>query len=182
MIKVTEKRVLYVLVGLLLLATFLDIYTALTSPIFEIAEMNPIYVLTGSKAPLLVLTFVMLWWYISVLKNSISIQKLYVITLATILLIFGHGIGVYGNTVSTNQYLESEDNPVERAELVEEYRNYDMGDKINNYLIIVGVFLLIPFVISITAFYVAMYFYDQRKPQRDKIMNDICKLTDKLKK
>ena len=172
---ITEKNILYLLIGILLLSTFLDIYTAFTSPIFEIGETNPIYVLTGSKGPLLLLTVVFTIWIIRSLQTSISLFKLFLFSLVLIYMTFGHFVGVYGNTITTNDYKE---NPEEVKAALE---NYDAQDKFVSYSMVIGMFLLLPYTLSFIAFYITMYFHNQRKPERERITDEIYKLSKRLK-
>ena len=176
----TEKNLLYTLIGMLLLSTFLDMYTAFTSPMFEIAETNPIYVLTGSKGPLLILTFIITAWIIRNLKSSISLYKIFTFSLVTIYLILGHLVGTYGNTMATNAYEASEYNGTARQEIIEEYKDYDAKEKFISYSIIVGLVLLLPYILSFIAFAITMYFFSKRKSKREKIMDEIYKLIKEL--
>ncbi len=177
----TDKNLLYTLVGILLLSTFLDIYTAFTSPMFEIAETNPIYILTGSKAPLLIITFIITAWIIISLKSSISLHKIFAFSLITIYLTFGHSVGVYSNTLATDIYEETETDETARAELIEEYQNYDVKEKFISYTVLVGLVIMLPYTLSFIAFAITMYFYSKRMPQREKIIDDIYKSIKKLR-
>ncbi len=177
---ITENTLFYLLIGILLLATFLDIYTAFTSPIFEIAEVNPIYVLTGSKVPLLIVTLIVTIWIVSNLNKSISLPRIFLFTSITLFLTFGHVVGVYANTVSTNQYMETESDPAARAEIIEQYQNHDMKSKLINYSLIVGVIVGLPFILTTISFVIAMYFHNQRKSKREKIMDEIYNLARRL--
>ncbi len=177
---ITERNLLYILIGLLLITTAIDMWTAFTSPIFEIAEMNPIYMLTGTKAPLVVLTIIITLWIIKNISKSISIFKIFLFTLMTIYLTVGHSVGAYSNILATQQYEETID-PIEKEELIQDYREYDTKDKFMGYFILVGIVMLLPILLSMIAFYTTMYFYNKRKPQRDIIIDEIYKLSSKLK-
>ena len=171
---ITEKNLVYLLIFVLVATTIVDIYTALRSPIFEIAEVNPIYILTGSVMPLLLLNLIIVIWFSRNIKNSISIPKIFVFCLITIYLSAGHLFGAWSNITVTKEYQE---NPEEFVEAVKEY---DAKEKINAYMIFVGAVMVLPIVISFIAFSIAMYFYKKRQPKREKIVNQICKLTRKL--
>ncbi len=171
---ITEKNLLYLFIGILFITTVADIYTALTSPIFEIAEANPIYVFTGSVIPLLVINIVVLIWFIRSLRNSISIFKIFFFCMITLYLSVGHGFGIWSNITATNSYQE---NPEQYIETIGEY---EAKDKINAYMTLVSFVMVLPIVVSTIAFSVAMYFYEKRQPKREKIVNKICKLTKKL--
>ena len=92
---INEKRLLYILIGILVITTVADIYSAMRLPIFEIAESNPIYVLTGSTMPLIWLNIFVVIWYSRSLKNSISIPKIFIFCMMTLYLSIGHGFGIY---------------------------------------------------------------------------------------
>ncbi len=177
---ITEKNLLYFFIGLLLITTVLDIYTAFSSPLFEIAEMNPIYMLTGSKAPLLILTVIITLWIIKNISKSISIFKIFLFTLMTIYLTVGHSVGMYSNIMATQQYEKTIDQE-KKEELIQEYKEYDNKDKFIGYSIVVGIVMAVPVFLSMIAFIVSMHFYNKRKPQRDKITDEIYKLSSKLK-
>ncbi len=172
---ITERNLLLLLVSLLLIASLIDIYTAFTSPIFEIAEMNPIYVLTGSKGPLIIVSILVTVWIIKSIYSSISIFKIFLFTLMTIYLIFAHSVGIYMNNLATEQYYE---NP---EEVIKQTSEYKPKDKFINYSILMGLVMMIPVIFSMIAFHVTMVFYNSRKPKREKIIDDVYKLTHKLR-
>lgn len=167
---------LWFLIGVLLIATFLDIYTAFTSPIFEEAETNPIYVLTGSKAPLLLVTLFFTVWVIKNIRSSISLPKLFLFTSVIIYMTFGHLVGMYSNFSTTQIYYE---NPEVVMEAIE---NYDTAEQIGTYSLVVGLLVMIPFMLAFGSFWITMFFYDKRKPKREKITDDIYKLASRLKR
>lgn len=171
---ITEKNLLYLFIGILIITTIADIYTALTSPVFKIAEANPIYMLTGSVIPLLIMTIFITLWIIKHLSGSISILRIFMFCMFTVYLSVGHGFGVWSNITATNNYQENPEQYMETAE------GYEVKDKFSAYMILVGVVMLLPIMVSIVAFYVAIYFYEKRQPKREKIINKVCKLTRKL--
>lgn len=170
----TEKNLLKLFIGLIIVTTIADIYTALSSPIFSIAEMNPIYILTGSVVPLLVINVLVVVMIARTLRKSISITKIFIFCMFTLYLSLGHGFGVWSNISATNDY---EAHPQKYIEKIEQY---DVKDKITSYVILMGLIMLLPIFISFTAFFVAMYFYEKRQGKREKIITKICKLTNKL--
>ncbi len=171
---ITEKNLLYSFIGVLIITTIADVYTALSSPVFEIAEANPIYLLTGSVVPLLVMTVFITIWFARNLTNSISIGKIFMFCMLTIYLSVGHGFGVWSNITATNQYQENPEEYIENIEV------YEVKDKVTAYFILVGIVMMLPIVVSLIAFTIAMYFYEKRQPKRDKIVDKICGLTKKL--
>jgi len=172
---ITENKLLWGLIVLLLLSTLLDIYTAYSSPIFELAETNPIYVITGSKAPLLIANVVVLIWIARNLTRSVSIFKIFVFSLAAIYLSTGHLVGAYANITSTNEYNENPEKVMAQIE------QYSVKDKFTAYTWIVGLAILLPILLSITAFSIAMFFFNKRKSQREKVIDEIYKLTFRLR-
>lgn len=174
----TERNLLIVLAGILILTTIIDIYTAFSSPIFEEAELNPLYVLTGSKIPPLILTVILTTWIIRNLKTSISLYKIFTFSLLAIYLIAGHIFGIYSNTVSTQQYLE---NPEEVTEYLKQ-NNESTEQKLINSFMALGLIMFIPFMFSSLAFFITVYFFNKRKGKRSKIMDEIYNLSNKLRK
>lgn len=178
---ITEKNVLIGLISLLLISTFLDIYTALTSPLFDIAETNPIFIITGSKIPLLILTVITTLWIIKSITKSISIFKIFLFTVICVFLTYGHFIGMITNILATERYESALEEETAREELIKEYREYNVKEKLISYHLLVGLIMVIPFFISTIAFWTSMYFYNQRKPKREKIMDEIYRLSQELK-
>jgi len=172
---ITERNLLFLLIGLLLITSVLDIYTAFTSPIFELAETNPIYVITGSKVPLLILTVLITIWIIKSLSKSISIIKIFLFTIATTYLIIGHSVGMYSNIAATNEY------EINQTAVIERVNQYDTKAKFKSYSLVIGIAMLLPMLVSVLAFMIAMVFYNKRKPERERVIDDIYKLSIKLK-
>ncbi len=172
---ITEKNVMLLFIGMIVITTIADIYSALTSPVFFIAETNPIYILTGSVVPLLVINALVVVWITINLRKSISITKIFVICMITVYLTLGHGFGVWSNISATNDY---EEHPDKYIQMVQEY---DTNDKIMSYLLLVGIVMIMPIVVSMIAFIVAMYFYEKRQGKRNRIITKIWKLSRELK-
>ncbi len=79
-------------------------------------------------------------------------------------------------------YETTETNEVARQELIQEYtEDYDQKEKLISYSIVVGLVILLPYFLSFTAFAITMFFYNKRKLKREKIMDNIYKLFNKLK-
>lgn len=170
----TEKRLLYILIFILIGTTLADLLSALTSSVFKIAETNPIYLLTGNARPLIILNIFSVIWFARNLKNSISIPKIFVFCLITLYLSVGHGFGIWSNITAEQQYQE---NP---AVFVREVEEITTKEKVEAYSLLIGIVMLLPILIAVIAFYVAMYFYTKRQPKREKIMGEIYKLAKKL--
>jgi len=173
--KVTERRILIAFTVLLLVTTVADMYTALTSPVFQIAETNPIYVYTNSIWPLIAMTLFITSWIIVNLSKRISLTKIFLFCMLSLYLSVGHGFGAYSNIKATEQYEQDTEGFVERIGEV------TVQEKVNAYFLVVGFIMLMPLVISSIAFTAALWIYDKRKPKREKIMDKIYELAVQLK-
>ncbi len=171
---INEKKLLYILIGILVITTVADIFSAMRLPIFEIAESNPIYVLTGSTMPLIWLNIFVVIWYSRSLKNSISIPKIFIFCMMTLYLSIGHGFGIYSNITAGEEYQKNPEGFIEDVQAI------TPQEKIQAYGFLVGIVMVMPIIISFIAFTIAMYFYGKRQPKRDKITQDIYKLAKKL--
>ncbi|KKM19354.1 hypothetical protein LCGC14_1656540 [marine sediment metagenome] len=171
---ITETRVMWAIAITLIATTIIDMYTAFTSPVFFIAETNPIFLLFGSRGPLVLITIFATIWIITTINKSISLFRLYVFSLIFIYLSFGHLLGAYSNIVATQKY---EQNATQVLELYEETTT---KEKIKSYNLIVGIFMLLPVGLSVLAFFITNWLYHRRKPERDKLTIEIKKLADKI--
>lgn len=170
-----EKIVIYILSAVLGITTILDLYTAYSSPIFSIAETNPLFINFGVGA----LTAVNFIWMIIVirgLKKSIKLLTLFGFVMACLLLSYGHIVGMMANVEATGLYYK---NP----EKVTNYILYNMTatDKAQIYNDTVINKLFIPYIISVVGFIIIFYLYNKRKPIRDKYVEQATKLLNKIK-
>ena len=172
----TEKRLLYLLIIILISSTLIDMYTALSTPAFEIAEVNPIYVLTGSVTPLVILSVIIVYFISRTLVRSISIVKIFMYVMFTIYLSIGHGVGIASNVYADKEYNEDPEKFIEEAAKVKP------TEKIGLYSGLIFFVMLLPIIISVVAFHIAMYFYGKRLPKREKIMMKIYGLAGMLYK
>ncbi len=170
----TEKRLLYILIAILVITTAADMFSAMRLPIFRIAESNPIYVLTGSTMPLIFLNIFVVIWYSRSLKNSISIPKIFIFCMMALYLSIGHGFGIYSNITAGEEYQKNPEGFIEDVQAI------TPKEKIQAYGLLVGIVMVMPIIISFVAFTIAMYFYGKRQPKRDKITHKIYKLSKKL--
>ena len=170
----TEKRLLWGMIGVLIATTLLDMFSALRLPIFSIAESNPIYLLTGNVFPLIIMNIVVILWMWNNLNKKLSLQKIFVYSMLTLYLSVGHGFGIYSNLNAQQQY------EAEPEEFIEYAQSFSTEEKISAYVVIVGLIMFMPIVISIIAFNIAMYFYGKRAPKRDKIILQIHRLSKKV--
>ena len=165
----TERNILIILGVSLLLTTILDIYTAVTSPIFKIGESNPIY-LTYGLIPLTILNFIVLAVLLFGVQKSLKLSVIFCFVLGSIFLCYGHVIGSQSNIAATKIY---EKNP----ELVTKYlQTMTKEDKMTGYKSLVFDRLLYPYLIVIIAFAFTMMIFEQRKPKREKFIQEGIKL------
>jgi len=150
---ITENRVFWILSMLLIAATAVDIYTAISSPIFEIAEANPIFLFTGSMTFLTIINIGITYWIIKSLKNTISLQKIFFIVMITLYLSLGHLIGASSNILATDNY---EANP---EEFIAQHERITTTQKTMSYFALVGLFMIIPMVFAYISFLVAFMFF-----------------------
>jgi hypothetical protein len=174
---ITERNLVYLLISILVITTLIDIFTAVSSPIFEIGETNPIYLLFGKNVFFLILvSTIATIWIIKKLNKSLSVTHIFIFTLITIYLSTGHLVGAYSNISATQAY---EENPEKTTKLI---NSITPKEKIVYYQIIVLTFMIYPYVTAMAAFSITLYFFNKRKPEREKIVDNICKLTVKLQK
>jgi hypothetical protein len=170
-----EKIVIYILSALLGICTILDLYTAYSSPIFTIAEANPLYMNYGVYA-LTAVNFVWMVVVIMGLKKAIKLLTLFGFVMACLLLSYGHIIGMQANMEATSLYYQ---NP----EKVMNYIKYNITEetKTQEYNEVVINKIFIPYIISLIGFIIIFYLYNKRKPIRDKYVDDAIKLLNKIK-
>jgi len=171
---IKEKYIVYGMIGLLLLTTIFDFYTAFTSPIFSLGETNPLVLLFGNAIILTIVAIGLTSYIIWKLKTQISLMGIYIFVLATIYLSLGHVVGGVTNMISTNEYY---DNP---QQVVQELREVTVSDKALIYAGVVFVFLILPVIVSIFAFSITRSLYIQRGDKRLKVIDNIQQLAKKL--
>jgi len=162
-----ENTLLWILIGAMIISTIADMYTALSSPIFYIAETNPIYLLTGSTLPLIAMSIFVIYFFYTKLSKSISLYMIYFFTLLSVVLVALHGFGAWSNISAYEQY---ESNPELYVESVSEIST---GTKLTYYVTFVGILFSLLLGMPLIAFWVTMKFFHQRKPKRDKIVDEI---------
>lgn len=186
-----ENRLWLIIIGVLAVTTILDMTTAFKSPIFEVAETNPFYIQFKSVIALVSITLIATIWMLYRLKKALSIGTIFAMCLSIIYLSAGHLIGTYSNVnmeknyngmveFKADDYTQSLNMSYESARAlainnsIQEIRQASGTDrqKLSYYWGIVGLFLGIPILLSYIAFAVAMKFYDLRKPERERIMEN----------
>jgi hypothetical protein len=169
-----EQWIVIGLSAVLGLTTIFDLYTAYSSPIFHIAETNPIFLQFGEIA-LTAINFVYMIVLIRMLKKSVKWAWLFAGVMAALLLSYGHVMGGLANVESTNLYLSDPD--FYMAKIL----NATTEDKISHYNIFAITTILVPYIISLTGFVIIMYLYEKRKPQREKYVDEAIRLLQKWK-
>lgn len=165
----TERNILYTISAALIVTTIIDLYTAYTSPIFKIAESNPIY-LTYGLLPLTIANIIVLGIFMFGIKKTLKLTMIFVFVLGSIFLSYGHLIGANSNIEATKIY---EKNP----EVVTTYlQTMTKEQKIAGYTDLVLNRLLYPYMLVVIAFALTMIIFEQRKPQRQKYIDEGIKL------
>ena len=196
-----EKTLYLLMIGLLALTTFIDLYTALRSPIFHVAEANPLKVYLGNT--LLVVTIILLITVLAsyYLKTQVSLQMIFAMSTFFIYVIAGHLIGAYYNIEADSQFrthYDYEDNVYQQDSsqyravesknnlVMDKYkRDYEKvyPDKkavVTTYFSIVGLLVGVPMFLNWIAFYVAFSFYHSRRDKREVIVGEIYKKAKRL--
>ena len=170
----TEKKIVYSMMVGVILTTILDLGTALSSPIFKLAEANPIYLLTGGSSLLLFITIGFTVWILYKLKSAISLDMIFLTTLLSLYLMFGHTIGALSNVSSTVEYHK---NP---EETIKQLEGYTVKEKLTVYSLVVVAFLMLPALFAFGAYYFTKKLWFQREGKREAIAWQIKKLAKKL--
>ncbi len=173
--KITEKKILWTLIVLLFVTTIADLWTAFGSPVFKISESNPLFLLEGGIVTLLILTTLITVFLIRTLFKSISLTKLFIVFMFTIYLCAGHILGATTNIRATQNYYEAPE------EYVESMKQLTTDDKMQSYFWLVGLFMLLPIILSSIAFALAHKIYELRKSKREQIVDKIFELGHQLK-
>lgn len=168
---INQTSVLWVMMLVLITTTGIDMYTAFSSPIFDIAETNPIFLFIGTKT-LVVLTVLITFFLFYKLKTLLSLPMLYTFSLLILYSSMLHLVGAMTNISATSAYLADPEMFVQAIESVSDTQ------KVQSYMIIVS-FGLVPYLLAVIAFYVSYYLFLQRKGNRDKI---ILEIKDKIKR
>jgi len=157
---ITENRIVYFLMAVLIITTVVDLVTALRMPLFESGETNPLYNIGGLKLLLgfTVFYLVFIGWKV---RGNVSFPSIFYIVTVLIYLSAGHLMGAGFNLTATQQY---NDDPVIFTEAIEKM---DSEDKSSFYFGVVGLFIMIPMIITFMCFFVTWKIYLLRKPKRE---------------
>lgn len=189
------------MIVLLLLTTFIDLYTAMRSPIFHIAEANPLKLYLNNTLVFVTIIMMITLGAIYFLKSYLSLHKIFIVSTFVVYAIGGHLFGAYSNITADNQFranyayednvypqdsrqfkaVESKNNLVVN-EFKKDYEKYypDKKAVVTNYFSIIGLLVMVPLILNYISFYVAFSFYNSRRGKRDLIVNDIYKKARKL--
>lgn len=170
-----DRTLFWLLIGLLVVTTVFDFYTAITSDVFEIAEANPIYLATGNIYILFLVTAFVTGFIFMNLKNRLRLRTIFIFVILTLYLCMGHLVGSYSNIRANKMYHEDPGGVTKQIE------KDSKNDKLISYMRTVGIVILFPYFMSILAFFITERIYLARRTEHDRIVNQICKLTDKLK-
>lgn len=197
-----QKKLFWFFGIVLVLSTLVDLLSAVGTPIFKLVESNPLWLLTNSKWPLYVGNVLVLWYLFKMYRRALNVYSIYIVLLAGSFLSVGHLVGAYTNIEAYDGFVEQygyiEEIPVNSgAETVafieqqnelaldayeEEQERVTPIQKLKSYLSVLGVFMLLPLFISYFVFIATMRVYNERQPEREKIINQILIETEKLKR
>ena len=169
-----EKILLWSLLGVLIISSLLDMYTAISSGALHLAEINPIYLMTGNIWVLVAVNVLFIIYFIYEMRKKISLAKIYAFVIVILFLSFGHCFGAYTNIKTKAVY---EQNP----EIVKQYaEQVTKQEQSGTYFKLVMVIVLLPAMLSIAAFIISYKIFQWRKPKRDRIIEKIQILAREL--
>jgi hypothetical protein len=170
----TDKKLIYILIAVLGITTMLDLWTAYSSPIFKLAETNPLFINFG----VFVLTALNFIWMVVIiigLKKSLKLLTLFSFVMAALFLSYGHLSGMFANIEATNKYY---DNP---QKVLTQIKTLTAPQKTAAYNSFVIDKIVIPYGICILGFSIIFYLYHKRKPIREKYVDEAIKLLNKVR-
>jgi len=168
-----EKYMMLSLLFLIMVTSIIDLITAFLGP-HEIAEINPIYLLTGNFWILMVINFLVMFWFIKSLYQKISLPKIFFLVIILLFLSFAHIFGAYSNIKATRIY----DTQPEAFEAY--YETTTTSHQYYEYFKIVSVIMIIPIFLSLISFMISYKIFEWRQPKRELIVEEIIKLSKKL--
>ncbi len=198
----TENNLWLILVFILIATPITDYGTAYLSPISHLAEANPIYILANGFFLLVTAGFVAAILFLYHLKKALSLQMIFSLALAVLFLSYGHLSGTYSNIQSSQSFLDNyryhsddyiQQSPAELQPLLQQQNQQALyqyqkdhqemlqsSNRIRQYFNITSLYALIPMLLSLGAFLIALKFHNARKPEREKIVDEIHKLSKRL--
>jgi len=169
-----EKILLWSLFGLLILSTIADMYTALSSGIIEIAEVNPVYLVTGNIWVLIIINVIIVWYIIHELSIRVSLARIYALVLILVFVTVGHLFGTYSNIKAV---AAQNADPVGFEEARQEIR---AASKAYVYFRAISVIMLMPMMLSFLVFVITHKIYQWRRPERERMIHEIKVLSKNL--
>jgi len=172
---VTEKQIVWTLLILIVISTIVDLYTAVSSPIFEIAEANPLYVYTGSITLTVMAGIVVVFFIFRRFLNAVSLPTIFGYTLICLYIIGGHAFGTWTNISATSTYYENPEETIQKIEAVSD------GVRVQSYGLLMLI-LFVPVVIAVVAFTVSYKIFLLRRPKREQLLAEVVKLVNKIER
>jgi hypothetical protein len=128
-----------------MLFSILNIADGITAFFIKQGESNPIFLLTGSMWILIgyKIFIVILVWWIYIRSSYPSNFTYFLIILILVFGCLGFGLGLFSNIYG-----------IMHPSVVREAASYSTGEKIQQYSITMGVFLVLPMVFNLITFWV----------------------------
>lgn len=160
----TERNIYITLAIILLLTTVIDIVTAVSSPVFEIAEINPIYVLTRSVLVMLSFSLLIVGFFIIRSLTRISMLGIFTYMMLFVYISAAHLFGAYSNVTSHQDFQADPEGYTEQVQAI------SSNDKINAYMLVIGLLFMMPMFLSGIAAYLTQRIYNFRQPKRERLV------------
>ena len=160
-----EKIIYTSLFSILMLTTIIDLYTALKSPIFRIAESNPIILLTHSVTILVILTIIISWFVFKIAYTAFRYPKLFIGIIGILYISLGHLGGAYSNIIAHEKYLKDPE------ATIQEYQNMQVKEKASYYFSFVFVIIVIPLIVAYSTFMLVLSIFHEREGKREKLVH-----------
>lgn len=146
----STKHWLWIITAAVIISTIIDFWSAIKSPAFELAEVNPIYVLSGSITITLITVAVITYYALSKLWRSINFLGIYVYTYFALFLIVGHFGGAYTNVLATQVYV------ADPQTFIEAHQGVSVVEKVADYGRLLFIFMMLPFVVAVLSYLLSM--------------------------
>jgi hypothetical protein len=169
-----EKLLLWFIFFILICSTGLDLWTAFNTPLYEIAEINPVYLLTGNIWVLIIINIVFVIYFIYMMQKKLSLAKIFFVTIMIAYMSFGHFFGAYSN-IRTEAIYEKDPGVFE-----ERHAQVTKQAAAGHYFNIMFVVVVLPAWLSIGSFVIAHKIYMWRRDRREQIISQIEYLVKEL--
>lgn len=167
-------KILSMLIGIFVVTTIIDLYTAFKNPAFRIGEINPLFLVTELSGLLILVNIFAVVIFAYLLHNYIGYRKAFLFTAVVLYASMAHLYGAYSNIVSTNEYLSD---PEGYTKMVE---GMTKSSKLSQYFSIIILLMFIPIFISYLAFDLALRLADGRLNRRQKAIKKMKELLEKI--